>query len=529
MGSAPISKDDRVEDMMADLGSRFGLNLRLSEKERGCLRIDRKEVEGALLGFQHTMVAEVLTSKEVNGEVFADCFTSLWRGREGVSIRDIGERRFLVRFASIRDLQRVVDADQPWTFKNDLVMVADRTEKGLHRWDPLSLGTFWIQVHNVPVLSMTQAVAESIGGLIGTVRMVDKTGSRDCVGRFLRFEPLMRGTFVDFPDEGKTWIAFQYESLPNCCLICGLLGHPTRVCKDPQVEGMGDEKNAGDKEGLLAFRGLDAVTDLRGRPLNAGTRSRGSAGASGGHRASESRKDDCSEEHEGGRRSGRSSTASGMGNHSKYGTSIRQSGSQFTDKSVEEVIDTATSPSKPRWSTSKCGHGPTKLADKIRRQKLEEEEARKARELAFEAGQIGPGGFVADGVPNVVLNELLEQEGSPHKAKVPPGFEQDFDLNLAPLAAAGTDTAKLGNGEMAGEKERGAGESTSNKGVEDDPFVLDPIIAAVSLELKRQKRRYQEAVQTDCTQDGEARATKSRKCFCIEAEETSHKGSPNSQ
>ncbi|KAM1093780.1 hypothetical protein ACFX2B_008747 [Malus domestica] len=111
---------------------------------------------------------------------------------------------------------------------------------------------------------MTQAVAESIGGLIGTVRMVDKTGSRDCVGRFLRVkirlnvrEPLMRGTFVDFPDEGKIWVAFQYESLPNYCLICGLLGHPTRVCKDPQVEGMGDEKNVGDKEVIFAFRGLD--------------------------------------------------------------------------------------------------------------------------------------------------------------------------------------------------------------------------------------------------------------------------------
>ncbi|KAM1197262.1 hypothetical protein ACFX2I_008878 [Malus domestica] len=77
MGSAPTSKDDRVEDMMADLGSRFGLNLRLSEKERGCLRIDRKEVDDTLLGFQYTMVAEVLTSKEVNGEVFVDCFMSL--------------------------------------------------------------------------------------------------------------------------------------------------------------------------------------------------------------------------------------------------------------------------------------------------------------------------------------------------------------------------------------------------------------------------------------------------------------------
>lgn len=79
----------------------------------------------------------------------------------------------------------MVEANQPWTFKNDLVMVADRTEKWLNIWAPLSLGAFWVQLHNVLVLSMTQVVAESIGGLIGTVRIVDKTGSRDCIGIFL--------------------------------------------------------------------------------------------------------------------------------------------------------------------------------------------------------------------------------------------------------------------------------------------------------------------------------------------------------
>lgn len=113
-------------------------------------------------------------------------------------------------------------------FKNDLVMVVDQMENGLNRWAPLSLGIFWVQLHNVPVLNMTQVVVESINGLMGTVRMVDKTGSRDCIGRFLRvkirfnvLEPLMRGTLVNFPDDGKVWVDFKYESLPKYCLICG--------------------------------------------------------------------------------------------------------------------------------------------------------------------------------------------------------------------------------------------------------------------------------------------------------------------
>lgn len=49
-------------------------------------------------------------------------------------------------------------------------MVGDRTDSGLNRWVPLSLGIFWVQIHKVPMLSMTLAVAESIGGLIGIVK-----------------------------------------------------------------------------------------------------------------------------------------------------------------------------------------------------------------------------------------------------------------------------------------------------------------------------------------------------------------------
>lgn len=73
---------------------------------------------------------EVLISREMCGYAFIDCFSSLWIGQEGVSVRDIGEHRFLACFVRQRDLQRVMDADQPWTFKNDLVLLADRTGSG---------------------------------------------------------------------------------------------------------------------------------------------------------------------------------------------------------------------------------------------------------------------------------------------------------------------------------------------------------------------------------------------------------------
>lgn len=262
--------------------------MRLTDKERGGITIDRKAIDGALLGFQYTVLAEVLTSKEVNGEVFIDRFMSLWRAREGVSIRNIGDRRFLARFVGQGDLDRVVDVDLPWIFKNDLVMVADRTGTGRNRWATLSLGIFWVQIHNVPPLSMMMVVAEAIGRLLGHVHKVDTSGSRDCIGKFLRVkvrfnvrEPLMRGTFVNFPEDGRVWVDFKYEAVPMYCLICGCLGHATRVCREMQDGVLDEGRNVMDPEVRMPYQGLDAVTDLRGNPLRMFSWSSGTNGLNG--------------------------------------------------------------------------------------------------------------------------------------------------------------------------------------------------------------------------------------------------------
>lgn len=67
---------------------------------------------------------------------------------------------------------------------------------------------------------------------------VDKSASRECIGRFLRVrirlnlrEPLMREMMVTFPDEGQVWVQFQYEGLPNYCFYCGKLGYVSRICR----------------------------------------------------------------------------------------------------------------------------------------------------------------------------------------------------------------------------------------------------------------------------------------------------------
>ncbi|KAL6272880.1 hypothetical protein ACE6H2_023572 [Prunus campanulata] len=109
---------------MDDMNKRFRAKLRLSEKERLVVKIDKEELSDTLVACQYLLVARVLTNKSVNRDAFIEVFTTLRCGEQGVLIKEIGECRFVARFTSLRDKKRVLDME-PWNFSNSLVLLAD--------------------------------------------------------------------------------------------------------------------------------------------------------------------------------------------------------------------------------------------------------------------------------------------------------------------------------------------------------------------------------------------------------------------
>lgn len=170
---------------MKALTRKFGSSFSLTENEKCGLKIEKNDADGALLGFHYSLMAEVFSNKAMNENGFINQFTSLWRENEGVSIRALGGNRFMARFVGRKDMSRVLDADKPWLFRDDLALLADGARHGC--WaEALSIVTMWVQLHNVPSMNMTEAVAVPIRGLIGRVITMDKDDGRDCIGRFLR-------------------------------------------------------------------------------------------------------------------------------------------------------------------------------------------------------------------------------------------------------------------------------------------------------------------------------------------------------
>lgn len=353
---------------MVGLTLKFGTGLSLFEKEKGGIKIGKKEVEGALLGFQYSVVAQVFTRKDVNDNGFIDQFTNLWRGREGVSIRALGAARFMARFVGRQDMYRVLDAEKPWLFREDLVLVVDEACSN-RKAEPLHLVSMWVQLHNVPPFNMTEAVASTIEGLIGKVLRVDKDDGINCIGRFFKVkisldvrEPLMRGANVEFPDDGSIWVDFHYEGLPSYCFIYGLMGHVTRRYGD----GNGGEEFLEDTtETLYVFQGLDAEFELRGNVfLKRGVMQRGQIG-----------------------RIGVSSSSN-----------WRTPGASIASWHIQEDV--------------------------------EHERQRRARERVFDDGLNDPRGVLVVGAGMIVLNNTLDDDAGigGSSEMVQPG--NDFDLNI---------------------------------------------------------------------------------------------------
>ncbi|CAL2225251.1 unnamed protein product [Prunus armeniaca] len=127
----------------------------------------------------------------------------LWKGLDDVSIKEIGNRPFLVRFCNKKD--KLPDME-PWTFRDSLVVLVDARAGLDTREVEFHHSTYWIQLHGILPLNMTTMVAQKIGSLVGKVLEVDQADGVECMGRFL-----------------------QFEFLPEYCFVCGHLGHPSRI------------------------------------------------------------------------------------------------------------------------------------------------------------------------------------------------------------------------------------------------------------------------------------------------------------
>ena len=206
-------------------------------------KLSLNEIEGEKfnLGSQtqavsYYLAAKFYTRRIINVEAVTRTFKPLWRTERGFSVRDMGDNLLLFEFEDEADMERVLFAE-PWSY--DKYLVAFRKVEEDVEIESLIFDrvTFWVQIHNIPMLSLKKEIAEALGRGIGEVMKTTETDEEMGGGRVMRIrvkvditKPLCRGRKIGLANGKEGWAAFKYERLPNFCFWCGLVTHGEKDC-----------------------------------------------------------------------------------------------------------------------------------------------------------------------------------------------------------------------------------------------------------------------------------------------------------
>nr|POE98560.1 hypothetical protein CFP56_46468 [Quercus suber] len=177
-------------------------HFKLSDEEKGVMKVDSQVVAASKQQAQFSILFKLQTSRDFNKEAFKATCRNLWRGSQGVTIKEVGQNLFMGIFGSEEQLE-IILSKSPWTFEKKLILMK-RFSGDIY---PMSVtfqsSPFWIRVFNIPIKSMTKEVGDRIATEVGEPIAVDAPKSGLAWGPFLRIrvniditKPLMRGKMI---------------------------------------------------------------------------------------------------------------------------------------------------------------------------------------------------------------------------------------------------------------------------------------------------------------------------------------------
>ncbi|KAL8472558.1 hypothetical protein ACS0TY_029674 [Phlomoides rotata] len=136
---------------------------------------------------------------------------TLWKPRMGVTMRKVGEDKYIFQFFYRLDLKYVLEGD-PWSFGNQLLIV-HHLQKGEH---PL------------------QASLTKVPFLVGLLDGGRGQTTGNFVGKLLEYDKSNKSavwmTYMQVHVEIDVTHSSEYEKLTYFCYICGLLGYTEKFC-----------------------------------------------------------------------------------------------------------------------------------------------------------------------------------------------------------------------------------------------------------------------------------------------------------
>ncbi|KAH9751459.1 CCHC-type domain-containing protein [Citrus sinensis] len=212
--------------------------IKLSDEEEGRVTLrskmkaqGEKIVAGCLIG-------KVIHTRGVSIEGLKAVMQRVWKTSREVKIESLGENIFMFKFGSEMD-KRSILVGGPWHFDRALIVLKEPAGIGDVKKQDFSHASFWVQIHDVPIMCMHKEMANELGAVIGKVEEIETDAVGECFREFLRLrisvditKPLKK--IIELEQEGDDEddipIRLMYERLPDFCFCCGRIGYKYREC-----------------------------------------------------------------------------------------------------------------------------------------------------------------------------------------------------------------------------------------------------------------------------------------------------------
>ncbi|KAL9417008.1 hypothetical protein AB3S75_040075 [Citrus x aurantiifolia] len=212
--------------------------IRLSDEEGGRVFFkNRMKTNGEKI-LAGCLVGKVLHTRDVSIEGLKMAMQRVWRTSREVKIEKLGDNVFMFKFGSEVD-KRSIMVGGPWHFDRAFIALTEPAGIRDIKKQDFSHVSFWVQIHDVPIMCMSKDMAAELGKVIGKVKEVETDAAGECFGQFLRLrisiditKPLKKIIELEQEEEDADDIPMRvmYERLPDFCFCYGRIGHQYREC-----------------------------------------------------------------------------------------------------------------------------------------------------------------------------------------------------------------------------------------------------------------------------------------------------------